>query len=50
MIHLTRIIVDLLTGLLAAGGWALLMVGGALTAIVGGGAGALMLIRVWKRR
>ncbi|WP_169925545.1 hypothetical protein [Sphingobium cloacae] len=35
MIHLTLIIVDFLTGLLAAGAWALASAGGAIAALVG---------------
>ncbi|MCP1468888.1 hypothetical protein J3E64_000559 [Sphingobium sp. OAS761] len=50
MIHLTLIIVDFLTGLLAAGAWALVMAGGAIAALVLGGLAGLALLRRWCRR
>ena len=50
MIHLTLIIVDFLTGLLAAGAWALASAGGAIAAVVGGGVLGLSLLRRWRRR
>ncbi len=34
MIHLTLILVDFLTGLIAAGAWALLMAGGTIAAVL----------------
>lgn len=45
MIHLTLILVDLLTGLIEAGGWALLIVGGIIAGIMGLGWGVLALLR-----
>ncbi|EQB31316.1 hypothetical protein [Sphingobium ummariense] len=50
MIHLTLIIVDFLTGLLAAGAWALASAGGAIAAVLGGGFLGLSLLRKWRRR
>lgn len=50
MIHLTLIIVDFLTGLLAAGAWALVSAGGAVAVIVGGGLLGASLLRKWWRR
>lgn len=50
MIHLTLIIVDFLTGLLAAGAWAILSAGGAIAGIVGGGLLGASLFRKWRRR
>ena len=50
MIHLTLIIVDFLTGLLAAGVWALASVGGAIAALLGGGWVSASLFRKWRRR
>jgi hypothetical protein len=50
MIHLTLIIVDFLTGLLAAGAWALASAGGAIAAALGGGWIGLSLFRKWRRR
>lgn len=49
MIHLTLIIVDFLTGLLAAGAWALLVAGGVITAVLGSGFLGLTLFRKWRR-
>ncbi|MEJ7926093.1 hypothetical protein WG908_04895 [Sphingobium sp. AN641] len=49
MIHLTLIIVDFLTGLLAAGAWALLGAGGAIAGMLGGGFAGLWLFRRWRR-
>ena len=45
MIHLTLILVDLFTGLIEAGGWALLMVGTAIAGILGVGWAATALFR-----
>lgn len=50
MIHLTLIIVDFLTGLLAAGAWALASAGGVITAVVCGGLVGASLYRRWRRR
>jgi hypothetical protein len=50
MIHLTLIIVDFLTGLLAAGAWALASAGGAVAGVVGGGLIGMSLYRRWRRR
>ena len=50
MIHLTLIIVDFLTGLLAAGAWALASAGGAIGAGVGGGFLGLSMVRRWRRK
>ena len=50
MIHLTLIIVDFLTGLLAAGAWAILSAGGAIAGIVGGGLLSASLFRKWWRK
>ncbi len=50
MIHLTLIIVDFLTGLLAAGAWALASAGGAIAAVVGGGVLGVSLFRRWRRK
>lgn len=50
MIHLTLIIVDFLTGLLAAGAWALASAGGVVAALVGGGLIGASLVRRWRRR
>jgi hypothetical protein len=50
MIHLTLIIVDFLTGLLAAGAWALATAGGAIAALVGGGFVGVALVRRWRRK
>ena len=50
MIHLTLIIVDFLTGLLAAGAWALASAGGVIAMIVGGGFVGASLVRKWRRR
>ncbi|AEG47736.1 hypothetical protein Sphch_0033 [Sphingobium chlorophenolicum L-1] len=50
MIHLTLIIVDFLTGLLAAGAWALASAGGAIAACVGGGLLGMSFFRKWRRR
>ncbi|MGE4323384.1 MAG: hypothetical protein AB7E60_10200 [Sphingobium sp.] len=49
MIHLTLIIVDFLTGLLAAGAWAIASAGGAIAALTGGGALGIALFRRWRR-
>lgn len=49
MIHLTLIIVDFLTGLIAAGAWALASAGGAIAALVGGGFLGLSAFRRWRR-
>ncbi|MET0369750.1 MAG: hypothetical protein ABW039_00080 [Sphingobium sp.] len=49
MIHLTLIIVDFLTGLLAAGAWALASAGGAIAALAGGGFIAVRLVQRWRR-
>lgn len=45
MIHLTLILVDLLTGLIEAGGWALLIVGSIIAGVLALGWGALALLR-----
>ncbi|MGK2911307.1 MAG: hypothetical protein ACSLE1_16120 [Sphingobium sp.] len=45
MIHLTLILVDLLTGLIEAGGWALLIVGSVIAGALALGWGALALLR-----
>ncbi|MDX3908729.1 MAG: hypothetical protein QHC67_02805 [Sphingobium sp.] len=45
MIHLTLILVDLFTGLIEAGGWALLIVGSAITGILGLGWAAAAVFR-----
>jgi hypothetical protein len=50
MIHLTLIIVDFLTGLLAAGAWALASAGGAIAAVVGGGFVGVKLVQRLRRR
>lgn len=50
MIHLTLIIVDFLTGLLAAGAWALASAGGVIAALVGGGLLSASIFRKWRRR
>ncbi|WP_293979240.1 hypothetical protein [Sphingobium sp.] len=50
MIHLTLIIVDFLTGLLAAGAWALASAGGAIAALLGGGFAGVTLWRRWRRK
>ena len=50
MIHLTLIIVDFLTGLLAAGAWALASAGGAIAAIAGAGFLGFKLVRRIGRR
>ena len=50
MIHLTLIIVDFLTGLLAAGAWALASAGGAIAALVGGGLLGASLFRKWWQK
>lgn len=50
MIHLTLIIVDFLTGLIAAGAWALASAGGAIAALVGGGLLGASVFRRWRRR
>lgn len=50
MIHLTLIIVDFLTGLLAAGAWALASAGGAIAMLVGGGFAGFTLLRRWRRK
>ncbi|HKT75159.1 MAG TPA: hypothetical protein VJQ78_00385 [Sphingobium sp.] len=50
MIHLTLIIVDFLTGLLAAGAWALASAGGAVALLLGGGVLGASLLRRWRRR
>ncbi len=50
MIHLTLIIVDFLTGLLAAGAWALASAGGAIAALLGGGLVGASLFRKWRKR
>jgi hypothetical protein len=50
VIHLTLIIVDFLTGLLAAGAWALASAGGAIAALVGGGWLGASLFRRWRKR
>ena len=50
MIHLTLITVDFLTGLLAAGAWALASAGGAIAALLGGGFAGFRLIRRWRRK
>ncbi len=50
MIHLTLIIVDFLTGLLAAGAWALASAGGAIAALVGGGLLGASLFRKWRQK
>lgn len=49
MIHLTLIIVDFLTGLLAAGAWALLVAGSVIAGVVGSGFLGLTLFRKWRR-
>ncbi|MDX3900728.1 MAG: hypothetical protein QHC40_09505 [Sphingobium sp.] len=48
MIHLTLIIVDFLTGLLAAGAWALLAAGGVIAGAVGCGLAGLTAFRKWR--
>ncbi|WP_313809579.1 hypothetical protein [Sphingobium sp.] len=50
MIHLTLIIVDFLTGLLAAGAWALASAGGAIAALIGCGLLSASLLRRWRRK
>ena len=50
MIHLTLIIVDFLTGLLAAGAWALASAGGAIAVVLGGGLVSVSLLRKWRKR
>ncbi|WP_197707394.1 MULTISPECIES: hypothetical protein [Sphingobium] len=50
MIHLTLIIVDFLTGLLAAGAWALATAGGAIAALVAGGLTGAAMFRKWRQR
>lgn len=46
MIHLTLILVDLLTGLIEAGGWALLIIGSGIAGVLGlGWAGATLFRR-----
>ncbi|WP_162854523.1 hypothetical protein [Sphingobium estronivorans] len=50
MIHLTLIIVDFLTGLLAAGAWALATAGGAIAALVAGGFLGMAVLRKWRQR
>jgi len=50
MIHLTLIIVDFLTGLLAAGAWALASAGGAIAALVGSGLLGASLFRKWRQK
>lgn len=50
MIHLTLIIVDFLTGLLAAGAWALASAGGVIAAVIGGGLLGVRLVRRRKPR
>lgn len=50
MIHLTLIIVDFLTGLIAAGAWALLSAGGAIAAVVGGGFLGVSMLRRFRRK
>ncbi|WP_162849010.1 hypothetical protein [Sphingobium amiense] len=50
MIHLTLIIVDFLTGLLAAGAWALASAGAGIAALLGGGFAGLTLFRRWRRK
>ncbi|WP_189338511.1 hypothetical protein [Sphingobium sp. SCG-1] len=45
MIHLTLILVDLLTGLIEAGGWALLMIGSGIAGILGVGWAAASVFR-----
>ena len=50
MIHLTLIIVDFLTGLIAAGFWALLSAGGAIAGAIGVGFAGTSAWRRWRRR
>ena len=50
MIHLTLIIVDFLTGLLAAGAWALASAGGVIAGLLGGGLVGASLFRKWRKR
>ena len=50
MIHLTLIIVDFLTGLLAAGAWALASAGAVIAALVGSGFLGVSLLRRWRRK
>lgn len=50
MIHLTMIIVDFLTGLLAAGAWALGSAVGGVAALVGGGLFSLSMLKRWRGR
>ncbi len=50
MIHLTLIIVDFLTGLLAAGAWALASAGGTIAVLVGSGFVGFSLFRRWRGR
>jgi hypothetical protein len=50
MIHLTLIIVDFLTGLLAAGAWALASAGGVIAVIVASGFVGVSLIRRWRKK
>lgn len=50
MIHLTLIIVDFLTGLLAAGAWALAAGGGVIAALAGGALLGTALLRKWWRK
>lgn len=50
MIHLTLIIVDFLTGLLAAGAWALATAGGAIAALVGCGLLGAAMLRKWRHK
>lgn len=50
MIHLTLIIVDFLTGLLAAGAWALATAGGAIAALVGGALLGAAMLRKWRQK
>ncbi|WDA39220.1 MULTISPECIES: hypothetical protein [Sphingobium] len=47
---MTLIIVDFLTGLLAAGAWALASAGGAIAALVGGGLLGASLFRKWRQK
>ena len=50
MIHLTLIIVDFLTGLLAAGAWALASAGGAIAAMAVSGLLGAALLRKWRQK
>ena len=49
MIHLTMILVDLLTGLIEAGGWALLMVGAIIAGALALGWAALAIFHRSRR-